>query len=153
MTSILRVEDPAARSRRSVGMVRIAACIALLLPGACSDPGVECLNPLPVDCVPQYEPTFENVYSNTLEASCSVGGGSCHTSQGAKGGLVLDDPDTAYQHLVEESARVIPGDPECSPLMWRLEAAEPGQVMPPGSPLSEIERCAIMTWIRDGAKR
>ena len=154
MTSISRVEAVVSLRACCGGIVRLTGLSTVLLLFACSGPDVGCLNPLPEDCVPQYEPTFDNVFSNTLDSSCSVGGGSCHTSQGAKGGLVLEDPDVAYQLLVGSSSPlVVPGDPECSPLMWRLESADLGEVMPPGSPLSEVERCAILTWIRNGAER
>lgn len=42
---------------------------------------------------------------------------------------------------------------ECSVIVERLEASEPALAMPPGAPRSETERCAIRTWIANGAHR
>jgi len=109
-----------------------------------------CRTDLVVDCTPQYEPTFRNVYVNTLARSCGVGGGSCHASAGAKAGLQLDDEQIAYDHLV--ARQVVAGDPACSPLMDRLERSGMG-VMPPGGQLASEERCAVQQWIANGAPR
>ena len=49
--------------------------------------------------------------------------------------------------------RVIPGDPSCSLVVERMVSEDPKQLMPPGSMLSEAERCVIVQWIQDGAKR
>jgi hypothetical protein len=131
--------------------------ILWILGGGCSSPVSDetgCLNPLPLDCAPLYEPTFENVFVHTF-SGCSVGGSSCHSEQGAKAGLILSDKATAYSLLTAPSdtvPRVLPGDPECSLLIQRLEASDTAMLMPPGTiPLSEPERCAIAQWIRQGA--
>jgi hypothetical protein len=127
-----------------------------LLSVGCSTPGGDgpaCLDPLPLDCAPLYEPTFDNIFGQTF-TGCSVGGSSCHSEQGAKGGLILSDKATAYSLLVDPpntAPRVLPGDPECSLLIQKLEASSPTVVMPPGNPLVASERCAIIQWVRQGA--
>ena len=107
-------------------------------------------------CTPLYEPTFDQVYTQTIQPKCAFAGSACHAAEGAQGGLVLDDPDTAYAMLVQpksSSARVLTGDPECSLLVERLVTGDPIALMPPGNALEEPEVCAIVTWIRNGAER
>lgn len=122
------------------------------------DAGATCLPELPRDCTPQYAPTFEAIFENRLAVTCGSPqtGGSCHGPAGAQAGLVLSTPEDAYARLLGDfdgNARVIPGDPECSPLMKRLESSDPSTVMPPMSPLGEAERCSILLWIDRGAER
>jgi hypothetical protein len=125
---------------------------------ACSTTGESaCLHELlPEDCTPLYQPTFEKVFTQTLQAGCAVGENSCHTSAGAKGGLIFEDIDASYAALTDperDDVLVLPGDPGCSALMIILEKDDPQDVMPPGNPLSDGERCAIMKWILNGAPR
>ena len=134
--------------------------LALMLSASCSDGTVEpdtCSITLPEStCTPLYEPTYENVFNQTIQPKCAFAGGVCHAAEGAQGGLVLDDPDVAYDMLVQSnstSARVLAGDPECSLLVERLVTGDPIALMPPGNALEEPEVCAIVTWIRNGAER
>ncbi len=104
-------------------------------------------------CAPLYTPTFDAVFDNTLSGTCAQAGTFCHASEGAKGGLILDDRDGAYAALVESSpARVNAGDAATSMLMLRIEI-EGDKEMPPGMRLDTAERCAIQKWIEVGAKR
>lgn len=102
------------------------------------------------ECTPLYEPTFDNVYQNTLAVSCAVGNGTCHTSDASAGGLAFPDADSAYAALLDD--RVEPGDASCSLIVERI-ASDGDDVMPPGSPLNETERCSIVQWIEAGAER
>ena len=125
-----------------------------LLTAACNSQW-ECVE-VDSDCTPLYEPTFDNVYEQTLQRSCAVGGGSCHEASGQQGGLAFDDPDEAYHGLLNTSVehlRVLPSDAECSLLMIRLEQEDPDDAMPPGAPLDATERCAVQQWIEAGAPR
>ncbi len=130
----------------------IAALFAVGLGGCsgCNGGDLECVEAQPEDCQPLYQPTFDEVFTRTIEPKCAVSGGACHSAEGAKGGLRLHTADAAYEQLVG-AERVIPGDRSCSLMAIRIEGG--GGVMPPGTPLSEAERCAVETWIRDGAKR
>jgi hypothetical protein len=128
--------------------------------GAGNGPGPStCLEDLDLECAPTFAPTFDAFFENQLSTTCgsSVTGTSCHGPDGAQAGLVLGDADTAYDALLgmgsDGSPRVIPGDPECSGLMKRLESDDPTFVMPVGAQLDEGERCAIRQWIADGAMR
>jgi hypothetical protein len=116
-----------------------------------------CLKRLTLDCAMTFAPKFESIFDNRLRPTCGAAGVSCHGSAGAQAGLVLDDIDQAYDSLLgldrANNARVIPNDPECSPLMMRLESDDPGTVMPVGSKLPEGERCSIRNWIANGAER
>ncbi|MCA9622577.1 MAG: hypothetical protein KC731_26335 [Myxococcales bacterium] len=112
----------------------------------CGDDCVE----VALDCDPLYEPTFANVHENTLVESCAVGS-TCHTADARRGGLDLETADAAYAGLVDDG-RVVAGDPSCSLLAQRI-ASEGDDVMPPGAPLADAERCAILQWIDAGAPR
>jgi hypothetical protein len=75
---------------------------------------------------------------------------------GKQGGLDLSDRAGAYQQLLGSTgrARVVPGDASCSILMERLESTDPNQRMPlREAQLSEGVRCAVQTWIKNGAEQ
>lgn len=134
----------------------VIACAPLLC--ACGEPSNsgsgECVTDLNVAaCSPLYAPTFDNIYDRTLAKTCALSGGSCHAAEGQAGGLSFESIDAAYDHLTTgEPPRVIAGDAACSLFVERIEATD-DRVMPPGSPLSEAERCAVEQWIENGAQR
>ena len=108
-------------------------------------------------CAPLYTPVFDELHTRTLAPTCAVPGGSCHAAAGAQGGLVLEDPDTAFGELLGTTtsggvARVVPGDPGCSEVVRRVFAGG-SQGMPPGAPLSDAETCVFVQWIDAGAER
>jgi hypothetical protein len=106
------------------------------------------------DCAPLYEPTFENVYQQTLVSKCAVAGGACHAAAGGKGGLVLEGLDVAYDSLVGGGSPLVNvATPGCSSLAVRLESDEASYVMPLGAKLSDAERCAIHQWVAGGAAK
>lgn len=139
------------------GWLRRAVVAAAMLQGAaCSDRGSACVTGLPAECSPLYPPTFDQIFSRTLAPTCAQPGGVCHASAGVQGGLLFITADDSYAMLLGQSggsARVVPGNPACSPLVERLESTDPSTVMPPEAPLSEAEKCSIRTWIESGAKR
>ena len=116
--------------------------IFLLAFGGC---GGDCLD-LPETCTPQYEPTFEAVYANTVSGTCQLSG--CHGQGSSSGGLAMGS--TADEAHAAISAYVDPEEPGCSELLLHLEPEGIGD-MPPGDPLSEEERCAIHCRIAAGA--
>jgi hypothetical protein len=113
--------------------------------------GDECLTDLNADCAPLYEPTFENVFEETLAPSCGLPGTSCHSAEGRKNGLAFAELEEAHRLLLE--GRVEPGDASCSLIMRRISSDDLGVQMPPGRKLIDSERCAIQKWIQDGAMR
>lgn len=131
--------------------------VALLLAGCgAEESSLPCAARLDLACAPLYDPTYDQIFTRTLHPTCAQPGSSCHAAEGAKGGLVFDDADTAYALLLGQRdgrARVTAGDPACSLLVERLESTDKAVVMPPGGALSAAERCAVVQWIKNGAKR
>jgi hypothetical protein len=101
-------------------------------------------------CTQLYPPTWDQVWSQTISTTCSGGGSACHAGEL---GLTFGDQDTAYTGLTSGAhAQIIAGDPQCSPLMIRLESDDPNYRMPPGNTaLAAGARCSIATWIEGGA--
>ena len=128
--------------------------LSLLALTACPSgepPAPSCLEPLSLECSPLYPAEFDQVFSQTLLPKCGVGNGNCHDATGAKGGLVFRDQAQAYDALIGPG-RVLPGDAECSLLVWALAGHGTILEMPPGAPLSAAERCAITQWVASGAE-
>ncbi len=102
-------------------------------------------------------PSFSEIQANVFTLTCATTG--CHFGAGAPQGLRLDAA-SSFALLVgvpstEESSvlRVVPGDPDNSYLIQKLEGnASSGQQMPlnaPALPQSTID--VIRQWISDGA--
>ena len=139
----------------------LMSCAAVLT--GCGDDGGDggagmnggaCLPALELDCTPRYPPTFDNIYGRLIGDTCAVS--TCHGPGGNAGNLTFGDADAVYATLLNERRAerlVVPGDPECSLLMKRLESADINFVMPPRSQLTPNERCAIRQWIAQGAER
>jgi len=133
----------------AVSVVLMTPFLAASLSG-CSGGDLACVEAVASDCQPLYQPTFDEVFARTLTPRCAINGGACHSGSNAKKGLRMDEIEEAYSLLVN-GGRVLPGDSACSLLSIRLEGG--GGVMPPGAQLSEAERCAVQTWVANGAKR
>lgn len=131
----------------AVLLVQLAACN-----GDDGSASASCLPELELDCERAYDPTFEEFYAREIEQTCGANGSSCHGPTGNKGNLTLGDIDDAHDALIE-SGLVIPGDPECSPLIQRLESRDVNFVMPQGQRLEEEHLCAIRQWVANGAER
>jgi hypothetical protein len=135
-------------------VILLTASLTLVSTGCPSD-DLECAA-IDETCAPLYQPTFDNIYSNTLVPTCAPDGRSCHSRDGQAGGIEYSDPDTAYDLLLGSAdgrARVVPFDASCSLLVKRIETNRASQLMPPGDRLPEAERCAIELWIQNGAER
>lgn len=135
------------RARRALAIAGLASVVPAC--GAGAPDGASCPIPLPADCEPLYEPTFEEIHRRTLARSCALAG--CHGDGTAQGGLDLEEIDAAWSDLVE-GGRVLPGDPGCSELVLRLHGAGV-PLMPPGRALSAQELCTVQLWIEQGASR
>lgn len=134
----------------------LATCaVALaLMSAACSDDST-CAE-VTAECAPLYQPTFDNVYSTTLQQRCGVAGSACHAREGAQAGLVFADIEESYDMLVGSNGHPRRVDAEalgCGELLSRLASSDPSRVMPPAAPLSEAELCSITQWVAMGANR
>ena len=133
------------------GSALLVFCAASAL-ASCEEQMLDCVA-VSSDCAPLYEPTFDNIHQRTLVPSCAIGS-SCHSSEGAKAGLVFDTADESYKAILgldDPGSAFIPDDPGCSLIVKRIESIE--NPMPPGQRLSEAERCVIVQWIAQGAPR
>ena len=118
----------------------------------CAEPEPACSAPIDEACIPLFDPTFNELHRRVLLPTCSTGGGACHAISGARGGLILEDLDGAYEALVGAS-RVIPGEPSCGPILSRLNTQDGDRLMPPGRRLDDGTLCAFQRWVEDGAPR
>ncbi len=134
-------------------MLFLGALVAPLV--ACSGGDDDTCAPVRAECVPQYPPTFDNIFQNTLVPSCGVAGSACHSADGAKAGLVFAEVERSYDLLtgVNGPARVDVEALGCGILLSRVATDDPARVMPPGNPLAESEICAIVQWVDMGAQR
>jgi len=128
-----------------------------LLVWGCGDPKEtsNCVDSVPsAACTPLYEPTFTNVYEQTIKPHCAANGSGCHELSASRGALGFGDQSATYETLMSRGTlgpMVTPGDPQCSLLVVSLETTDLGALMPPGSRLSAEERCAVTQWVRMGA--
>lgn len=102
---------------------------------------------VPFVSIPAVAADFERDVEPILHQRCYL----CHGSQQQMSGLRLDSRESAYESR-EAGAAVVPGDPEASGLIQRIESAEDGFRMPPGdAPLSAADKAALRAWIAAGA--
>jgi hypothetical protein len=130
-----------------------AAAASHVAGAGCGDDAGSCVE-VELACDPLYEPTFDNVFAQTLNDKCADA--PCHDAQMPQADLSYVDPDQAYDLLLgisDSRQRILPGDPGCSLLIRRIESMNPGFQMPPGAMLSEQERCSVRQWIAEGAER
>jgi hypothetical protein len=145
---------PITRPKSALAAILFVACST---PSTTSDP--PCVAGLSTDCAATYDPPiYQTIFDKILNPTCATGTGTCHTSDGAKAGLVFENADDAYGLLLGTTAgshaRVNPGDPGCSLIMKRLSSTDPNYRMPPGPmALPAGETCTIVKWIAAGAKR
>ena len=90
------------------------------------------------------------IFSNTCFA--------CHgfDAKTREADLRLDTPEGAYAKLKDSEERaIVPGKPDQSAIMQRIESAVPDEVMPPPDfhkDLSARQKSLIRAWIEQGAK-
>jgi Planctomycete cytochrome C len=117
---------------------------------------------------PNLEPTFASIQRDIFEATDAAGRTACtqchsNTGRAPSGGLNLNH-DVAYDQLVNAAVRekpgavrVVPGDPDNSYLVQKLEgtSAITGRRMPQNGPpyLTDGQIAIIRRWIALGAPR
>ncbi|MCA9557905.1 MAG: hypothetical protein H6704_13800 [Myxococcales bacterium] len=126
--------------------------LSMVLLAACGEEEAEGTPCTPVDeaptCAPLYDPTWENVYTRTIEPKCA-GQSACH---GPNADTSVEMTDEAATHALMLQRYVTPGDTTCSPLMQRLRG-DGAPLMPPGVGLFDAELCALERWVHAGAPR
>jgi hypothetical protein len=143
--------------RRLCGLVSLAACLAF---SGCDENLSSLAGP-----TPNLKPTFASINAEIFQSSDSSGRAACvgcHQPGGPAGGVMNLRSEVAYNNLVGVAARlkagairVIPGDPDNSYLIHKLEGRPDifGLRMPQNGPpyLTEGQILVIRTWIRNGA--
>lgn len=114
--------------------------------------------------------TFTAVYDDVIAGSGCAGSPLCHAGEAGK--LTMKDRDSTYKALVDVKAmgmneagsssehcadsglsRVVPGKPDESLLLQKLEGKQPcGDQMPIGNKLSDERISQVRAWIEHGAK-
>jgi hypothetical protein len=134
-----------------IGAVGVVAAV-FLVPACDSEEGLNCSAPVDLACTPAYEPTFAMLHERTFKRSCTLSGAQCHSAVGRQRGINFESAEEAYAALLKND-RVVPGRPECSKIVHRIQSSDRNFQMPPGLPLEPAERCAVVLWIRDGGTR
>lgn len=114
--------------------------------------------------------TFTAVYNDVIAGEGCAGSSLCHAGEAGK--LTMKDRDSTYKALVGVDAqgenapgssgpncsesgllRVVPGKPDESLLVMKLEATQPcGDQMPIGNKLSDERISQVRAWIEKGAQ-
>jgi len=114
--------------------------------------------------------TFTAVFNDVIAGSGCAGSPLCHAGEAGK--LTMKDRDSTYTALVDVKAigvnepgsssancsdsglkRVVPGKPDESLLVLKLEATQPcGDQMPIGNKLSDERISQVRAWIEKGAQ-
>jgi hypothetical protein len=123
-------------------------------PAACGSTGGA---PTPPPPGAPFEPTLASIQANVFSVDCAVSG--CHGGAGAQQGLRLDPGFSAGNLICVHSSqdpaliRVIPGDPDASLIIRKLEGTQSvGDQMPQGGPyLPQSTIDVIRLWIQNGA--
>jgi mono/diheme cytochrome c family protein len=95
--------------------------------------------------------------NRTIQPILSENCYACHgpDSGSRKAGLRLDHPEFAYAPHGKFGPAIIPGKPERSPLVKRIEAQDPEERMPPPEAhrnLKPAQIAALRQWIKEGAR-
>ena len=142
------------RSGIAIVALALAAC------GAGSGEGLDQNGqPLPGGGAPPsgLQPTLASIQDNVFTVTCAVS--NCHGGAGAQYGLRLD-PGFSAGNLINVPSprdanliRVVPGDPDASFLIQKLQGTQTvGVRMPDGGPyLTTATVNVIRQWIQDGA--
>ncbi len=133
-------------------MRALAAMVALAAAGCGGGDSLPACVTVDPTCTPQlYLPTFDNVYTMTLQNSCGSQRSSCHAADGAAH-LSMATETEAYVNLL--AGRVTAGDPSCSELIVRVTSVGASYQMPQGpasSALTAGEQCSLIHWVAAGA--
>ncbi len=103
---------------------------------------------------PPLQANFQSIQTNVFDPSCI----NCHIGASAPQGLRLDSVNSfgllvgVVSNQAPPTLRVMPGDPDSSYLIQKLEGTGMGMQMPIGAPpLPQADINVIRQWITDGA--
>lgn len=138
---------------RSLAALLAGCALALACGDDTGDDGALCVDLPAQDCAQSYPPTWDEVWAQTVQPSCTPGEDACHASanaSGSQGGLIFSDQATSYRSLLD-GGFLDPEDPGCSDFMVRMLTEDPVLRMPPGMTVDEGHLCSITRWIEAGA--
>src|SRR5882672_3576663 len=103
------------------------------------------------------EPSTQLSFNETIQPILSENCYGCHgpSSSSRKAGLRLDHPEFAYAPHEKFGPAILPGRPDRSPLVKRIESRDPGERMPPPEArktLKPEQIAALRQWIKEGAR-
>ncbi len=77
----------------------------------------------------------------------------CHGGDEPEASLSFTSREAALAEAASGQRAIVPGDPEASELVRRIQTSEPSERMPPEGekPLTEAEAAQLVRWIREGA--
>lgn len=149
-----RFKHGRARALGAMHALSFAAALAMLTPGASAATGCANLESVPI----RYDVEWPEVWQRlNEEAGC---GQNCHLGSSPAGDLDLSVQRFAVLFLVGQqsalapgSLRVLPGDPDVSLLVQKLNCSTPdaGLPMPPGGAVSLDLQALVHDWVRRGA--
>jgi len=102
------------------------------------------------------EPAATLSFNESIQPILSANCYSCHgpDSSSRKAQLRLDRQETAFKAHGKYSAAIVPGQPDESPLVERIEAKDPRERMPPPEAhktLKAEEIALLRQWVKEGA--
>lgn len=105
-------------------------------------------------CERKLEPTLS--FNETIQPILSENCYGCHgpDSSSRKANLRLDRQESAFAARDKDGAAIVPGQPDKSPLIHRVEAKDEKERMPPPEAhktLSPQQVAALRQWIKEGA--
>ncbi len=125
-------------------LISLLAIVGLLIFSSCKDENADgCKIVFPDSGKVSYLQSVQPLF----DCSCSYSG--CH-DDGTKierGFSLTDFGNFRYSHII------IPGDPDASPLIRRIEGLPPGNPMPPDrEPLNLNQKNGMRRWVLQGAQ-
>lgn len=103
------------------------------------------------------EPVTKLSFNEAIQPILSANCYGCHgpDSSSRKAGLRLDRPEFAFAPHEKFAPAIVPGKPDRSPLIHRIEAADPKERMPPPEAHKTLkpEQIALLRhWVKQGAQ-
>lgn len=143
----------ALRAARFASAGATAGAIALLLQAGCMDSAPSSAAAVASGTTSPAKLSFNERIQPILSENCY----QCHgpDSGSRKAGLRLDHPEFAFAPHEKSGPAIVPGKPDESPLVKRIESKKEKEVMPPAEAhktLKPEEIALLRRWVAEGAK-